>query len=159
MTEFTVREIGVFRADEEGFRIVLGREYAPALAGLEGFGHLQVLWWFSAFDDEASRGTMEMQAPYRDGPKTMGVFATRSPLRPNPLALSCVEVTYIDAERAVIGIAYTDANDGSPILDIKPYTPSLDRVEAPRTPVWCAGWPQSVETGGDFDWAAVFNFE
>ena len=46
--------------------------------------------------------------------------------------------------------------DGTPILDIKPYQPSFDRVEHPESPAWCAAWPHSVETSGAFDWASVF---
>ena len=96
--------------------------------------------------------------PYVNGPDEMGVFATRSPERPNPIALSCAYVTYINEQAGEIGLAYIDANDGSPVLDVKPYTPSLDRVEAPTVPQWCAHWPDNVETSGDFDWEDEFNF-
>ena len=75
----------------------------------------------------------------------MGIFATRSPIRPNPIALTAVEKLHIDYEKGVVQIAYIDANDGSPVLDIKPYTPSLDRIEAPEVPAWCAHWPKSLE--------------
>jgi len=88
----------------------------------------------------------------------MGVFATRAPQRPNPIALSTAHVTYIDLARAVIGLAYIDAAPGSPVLDIKPYTPSLDRVARPSVPGWCAHWPVCVEDSGAFDWQSEFNF-
>lgn len=88
----------------------------------------------------------------------MGVFATRSPLRPNPLALTAVSVLDLDNQTGIIKIAYIDANDGTPVLDIKPYTPSLDRVENPQVPSWCDHWPKSVETSGAFNWAEEFNF-
>ena len=88
----------------------------------------------------------------------LGAFATRTPERPNPIALTCAGVTYLDDENGVIGLTYVDAEAGTPVLDIKPYTPSLDRVETPLVPQWCAHWPQSVEASGDFDWSAVFNF-
>lgn len=45
-----------------------------------------------------------------------------------------------------------------PVLDIKPYTPSLDRVETPNVPEWCSEWPKSTEESGNFDWESVFNF-
>lgn len=45
-----------------------------------------------------------------------------------------------------------DAEDGTPVIDIKPYTPSFDRVESPIVPDWCASWPKDVETSGDFGW-------
>ncbi len=96
--------------------------------------------------------------PYRSAPDTLGTFATRSPARPNPIGITCARVTYIDAQRGVIGLAYVDADDASPLLDIKPYTPSLDRVERPQVPRWCAHWPACVERSGDFDWAGEFLF-
>ncbi len=89
---------------------------------------------------------------HKNSPEVLGTFATRSPMRPNPIALDCVQVTYIDHENAVIGLAYIEAFDGSPVLDIKPYTPSLDRVENPVVPEWCSHWPKSYEESGDFDW-------
>ncbi len=88
----------------------------------------------------------------------MGTFATRSPRRPNPIALSCACVTYIDVEHGIVGLSYIDAHDQSPVLDIKPYTPSIDRVEVPQVPQWCSHWPSNVETSGDFNWEAEFNF-
>ena len=88
----------------------------------------------------------------------MGIFATRSPQRPNPIALSVAEILYIDHEAGVIYIAYADARQGSPVLDLKPYTPSLDRVEHPQVPDWCGHWPRSLEESGDFDWENEFNF-
>ncbi|BAL00077.1 hypothetical protein OBV_28780 [Oscillibacter valericigenes Sjm18-20] len=78
-------------------------------------------------------------------------------MRPNPIALDCVQVTYIDHENAVIGLAYIEAFDGSPVLDIKPYTPSLDRVENPVVPEWCSHWPNCYEESGDFDWKSEMN--
>lgn len=159
MEKYTMQAIGVFRSDERGMRIELDKAYAPALCGLEGFGHIQMLWWFSRCDTPAARQTLQEPSPYKQAPPVLGTFATRSPLRPNPIALSCPEITYIDEQAAVIGIAYADADDGTPVLDIKPYTPSLDRVETPRTPAWCAHWPGSVETSGAFDWDAEFTFE
>ncbi len=68
------------------------------------------------------------------------------------IGLVCVD------ENGVIGLAYIDADDKSPVLDIKPYTPSLDRVEQPEVPIWCKHWPKNVETSGDFDWESEFTF-
>lgn len=158
MEEFIVKKIGVIRNDENGVRLELSLSFAPALIGLEGFSHLSILWWFSDCDNQACRSHLTEEAPYLNAPENLGTFATRSPLRPNPIALSCAQVTHIDDQNAVIGLAYLDAQDGSPVLDIKPYTPSLDRVEEPFVPAWCAHWPKSIEESGDFDWSSVFNF-
>lgn len=88
----------------------------------------------------------------------MGTFATRSPERPNPIALSCCGVTYVDLDNGIIGLEYIDARNGSPVLDIKPYTPSIDRVEKVSMPDWCAHWSRCYEDSGDFDWEKEFNF-
>lgn len=88
----------------------------------------------------------------------MGIFATRSPIRPNPIALSTVEIIHIDYQKGLIQIAYIDANDTTPVLDIKPYTPSLDRVETPGVPEWCCHWPKSLEQSASFAWEEEFNF-
>ena len=157
-THLTLSPIGVVRAEGGAFRLEVAPPYRPALAGLEGFSHLQILWWFSGCEDARSRASRTEEAPYRRGPALLGTFATRSPRRPNPIALSCAGVLGIDRERGVLVLDYLDAEDGSPVLDIKPYLPSLDRVAAPGVPGWCAHWPASVEESGDFDWGAEFSF-
>lgn len=158
MKNITVNPIGKISVNDGEACVVLDKKYIPALEGLEGFSHIQLIWWFDGCDNEASRSLLTTSKPYKKGPETLGMFATRSPQRPNPIALSCCYVTYIDRENGVIGLAYTDAFDESPVLDIKPYTPSLDRVEAPAVPEWCAHWPKSNEASGEFDWEDEFNF-
>lgn len=158
MQNFHVKPIGKTIVNEEGMFIELQKEYIPGLQALDGFSHLSIIWWFSDFDSEECRGILEAPQPYKKAPEVMGIFATRSPIRPNPLALTAVPVIGIDYEKGIIHIAYTDANDGTPVLDIKPYTPSADRVETPGVPEWCAHWPMSLETSEDFDWENEFNF-
>ena len=158
MAIFSVRQIGIIRTDKGGSRIELESEFRPAMVGLEGFEYLNILWWFHHCDNEQSRAHLQEESPYAKGPEILGTFATRSPERPNPIALSCAQVTWLDEEHGVIGLAWLDAEDGSPVLDLKPYTPSADRVENPSVPSWCSHWPKNVETSGDFDWAAEFNF-
>lgn len=155
---FTVKQIGIVCADDNGFRLELFPEYKEASTGLDGFSYINVFWWFFGCDTQSGRSILSENKPYTKGPDRLGVFATRSPQRPNPIALSCAYVTYIDAENGVIGLAYIDADDQSPVLDIKPYTPSLDRVDQPEVPAWCKHWPNNVETSGDFDWESEFNF-
>lgn len=158
MNQFTVKQIGTMEMDGEGMFIKVLPEFIPALKNLEGFSHTDILWWFDGCDDEENRSVLEAESPYKQGPDTMGIFATRSPQRPNPIALSVAEILYIDHEAGAIYIAYTDARQGSPVLDLKPYTPSLDRVEHPQVPDWCGHWPRSLEESGDFDWENEFNF-
>ncbi len=158
MQTYEVHPIGKISVRDEGFFVELEQAYIPALKGLDGFGHINVLWWFSEHDSAQMRSVLEAPQPYKGAPPVMGIFATRSPIRPNPVALTPAEVIHIDYEKGVVQIAYIDANDGSPVIDIKPYTPSLDRVESPKVPDWCAQWPMSLEESGEFDWESVFNF-
>ena len=156
--DFTVKQIGTIHCAEDGFSIRIEPAYRPALTGLDGFGYIQVLWWFDGCDNDEDRAKLTESKPYSHGPDILGAFATRTPQRPNPIAVSTAYVTFLDDENGVIGLAWIDADEGSPVLDIKPYTPSIDRVEEPIVPRWCAHWPQNVETSGDFDWEKEFNF-
>ncbi len=97
-----------------------------AIRGLEGFSHLWLIWEFS--ESEPSR-SLTVRPPGLGGNKRMGVFATRSPFRPNPIGLSCVEIAGIDYEcenAPVIKVLSADLMNGTPILDIKPYLPQFD---------------------------------
>lgn len=98
-----------------------------AVRGLEAFSHLWLIWEFS----KAKRDTWSatVRPPRLGGNERMGVFATRSPFRPNPLGLSCVklESVVIDPDRGpVITVSGIDMLDGTPIYDIKPYIPHAD---------------------------------
>lgn len=155
---YTLTPIGTIVANETGFGLQLSPEYRKAMTGLEGFSHLQILWWFSECDTPEARTHLLEEKPYKNGPDLLGTFATRSPLRPNPIAVTVAAVTHIDPETGFIGLAWIDAFDGTPVLDIKPYSPCTDRVETPSVPEWCRTWPSSVEGCGEFDWSSVFNF-
>ena len=98
-----------------------------ALRGLEGFSHLWLIWEFSQARRESWSPTV--RPPRLGGNKRLGVFATRSPFRPNPLGLSCVRLLEIRQDRAqgpVLVVAGADLMDGTPIYDIKPYLPYAD---------------------------------
>lgn len=158
MEHFIVNPIGRVRITQGNTLIEVDRMYCPALRELDGFSHVNVIWWFDEYDNDEARNVLEATVPYKKGPQTVGVFATRSEFRPNPVALTAVQILNIDYEKGIIRIAFIDAHDGTPVIDLKPYTPSLDRVESPGVPQWCAHWPQSVEKSGDFDWESEFNF-
>lgn len=158
MKTYEVHEIGRVEQNEVGTSIIVDQQYRPALQALEGFSHLMIVWWFHELDDKQMRTVLTTQKPYKHSPEIMGIFATRSPVRPNPIAITTVEVLSIDQTKGIIELTYIDANDQSPVLDIKPYTPSMDRVEAPKVPDWCQDWPNSFESSGDFDWEDVFLF-
>lgn len=158
MKELSVNPIGKIKICGEGMFIELNKSYISALKGLDGFSHVDVIWWFDDCDNKESRSVLEASSPYKKGPSTLGIFATRSPFRPNPIALTAAQIIYIDHENGRIQLAYIDANDGTPVIDLKPYTPSLDRVESPQVPEWCSHWPKSLEKSGEFNWEEEFNF-
>ena len=158
MNEIRVFSIGKITNQNDNAGILLEVKYAPALKGLQGYSHVQIVWWMDGCDNETDRAVLTEEKPYTKGPDEIGIFALRSPERPNPIAVSNSQITYIDEEKGIVGLTYIDAYEGSTVLDIKPYTPSIDRVESPRTPDWCRHWPKSVEESGSFDWAAEFNF-
>ena len=106
--------------------IVFEPEYRnpDALRGLEGFSHLWLIWEFSANRSQGWQPTV--RPPRLGGNERMGVFATRSPFRPNALGLSCVEIDHIDMNGSVIHVRGADLMDGTPIYDIKPYIKYAD---------------------------------
>jgi tRNA-Thr(GGU) m(6)t(6)A37 methyltransferase TsaA len=114
------------RETGEAARIELLPGFVPGLAGLGVGQAIQVLYWV----DRGQRDLIVQSPRHTDGPR--GVFALRSPVRPNPIALGTVLVTSLDTEAGIIGIDATDAFDGTPVLDIKPW---ISTVDVP--PGWC----------------------
>ena len=109
--------------------IIFTPEYrnADALRGLEDFSHIWLVWQFSGAVRESWSPTV--RPPRLGGNTRMGVFATRSPFRPNPIGLSSVRldhIAYTDALGPVLHVRGADLVDGTPILDIKPYLPYGD---------------------------------
>jgi len=96
-------------------RIELDPEMLPALKGLELKSRIQILYWF----DEADRTALQRAPKWSETNEKFGVFALRSPMRPNPIALSTVELLKIDGN--VLTVSALDCRDGTPLLDIKPY--------------------------------------
>jgi tRNA-Thr(GGU) m(6)t(6)A37 methyltransferase TsaA len=106
-------------------------EFEPGLADIEGFSHLFVLWEF----DRAQGFELTGTPPSDDRPH--GVFATRSPLRPNPIGLTAVELLRREGPR--LHVRGLDMLDGTPILDLKPYLSSIPEEKL------CRGWLAEAE--------------
>lgn len=109
--------------------IVFNPEYRnpDALRGLEGFSHIWLIWEFSEAVREDWSPTV--RPPRLGGNTRMGVFATRSPFRPNPIGLSCVKLDSIELstpDGPILHVSGADLMDGTPIYDIKPYIPYTD---------------------------------
>ena len=114
---------------------------ADALRGLDGFSHLWLIWDFSeAHRDEWSP---TVRPPRLGGNQRMGVFATRSPFRPNPIGISSVEISRIELntpDGPIIYIKGADLMDGTPIYDIKPYIPYADSIPDAAQGFTAAPW-------------------
>jgi tRNA-Thr(GGU) m(6)t(6)A37 methyltransferase TsaA len=106
-------------------------DYADALADLEGFERVWLLYWF-----DRARPFTPRVVPYRDRVER-GLFATRAPARPNPIGLSAVRL--LERTGSVLRVADIDVLDGTPLLDIKPYVPRFDAHPESR-----AGWVDSA---------------
>ncbi len=110
-------------------RIVFEKEYrsADAVRGLQDFSHIWLIWQFSEAVREKG-WSATVRPPLLGGNTRMGVFATRSPFRPNPIGLSCVKLERIEftEEGPVLYVAGADLMNGTPIYDIKPYLPYAD---------------------------------
>ena len=109
--------------------IVFTEKYrdASALRGIEGYSHLWLIWQFSK--SVTKRFSPTVKPPRLGGNQRVGVFATRSPFRPNPLGLSCVKLEKVEwhtPSGPVLRVAGADLLDGTPIYDIKPYLPYVD---------------------------------
>ncbi|NLH41349.1 MAG: tRNA (N6-threonylcarbamoyladenosine(37)-N6)-methyltransferase TrmO [Planctomycetes bacterium] len=107
-------------------------EYAEGLKDLNGFSHLILLYHFH----RAGKPQLTVVPFTDDAPR--GVFSTRHPRRPNPIGLSVVRLVRI--EGTILHLLDVDILDGTPLLDIKPYVPRFDGVEAPK-----GGWTETVD--------------
>lgn len=148
--------IGQVKAGADGYMLKIDPQYCDALLGLDEFSHILVLWWSHYLDSPEHRSVLIADQPYKNAPEKLGIFATRSPLRPNPICITATSVLHVDMDNGLIIIPWLDAEDGTPILDIKPYHPSSDRVRDVQMPAWCQHWPGSLEESADFDWEAEF---
>ena len=136
MNRIEIEPIGVVRSDyreEAGTpiqpkfshdgqaKVVLNPELVDGLKDLEGFDRIWLIFWL----DRAKEAELQI-VPYRDD-RLHGVFATRSPQRPNPIGISAVKLDYIKGNE--IYISEHDILDGTPLLDIKPYSSTFDVFE------------------------------
>lgn len=121
------RQSGI--VDELRAKIVFEPQYRnpDALRGIEGFSHLWLIWQFS--ENLRSDWSPTVRPPRLGGNTRMGVFATRSPFRPNGLGLSCVRLLGVEKDEKLgccLVVAGADLMDGTPIFDLKPYVPYAD---------------------------------
>ena len=117
------RQSGLAPSLEGEVHLLAPYKRPEALRGLEGFERIWLIWGFSLNPDS---GSMTVRPPRLGGNERVGVFASRSPFRPNGLGLSCVKIAAVDAGQGIIRVLGADLADGTPIYDIKPYVPYTD---------------------------------
>lgn len=129
-TEIELYPIGFVEKSDGHSKIVVNGEFEDALEQIEQFNCLVILYWLHKVDD---RSVLKIKPRFRDTP-VLGVFATRFPARPNPIGISTVEL--VERSGNALIVKGLDAENGTPVIDIKPYIPIYDEpkveVELPH---------------------------
>ena len=131
---FSIDPIGVVTRQDENLWIDIFEDYSDGLLGLEGFSHINVLFWFHENDTPDKRAVLQVH-PRRDEQNPLtGVFATHSPVRPNLIGLTRCKILSIEGSRIII--EDIDALSGTPVIDIKCYIPDSGEDSEVQVPDW-----------------------
>jgi tRNA-Thr(GGU) m(6)t(6)A37 methyltransferase TsaA len=134
-TFFKLHPVGEVKRQRGSIKLEILDKYRDALKGLDGFSHIFVIYWFDRNDTPEKRNILQIHPRGNRRNPLTGVFACRAPMRPNLIALSLCKV--LSVRNGKVTVDKIDAFDGSPILDIKPYIPSIDNGgEGVRVPNW-----------------------
>ena len=137
-----LRFVGIVeKTGEQEAKVRVFPEFCAGLRGIQDFSHLIILYWIHLRDKEEERRTLLVFPRRHMVNVEMGVFATRSPTRPNPIGLCVVEL--LKVEDCVLTMKDLDALEGSPIIDIKPYIPRADSIPSARVPEWTSHGPKA----------------
>ena len=139
--EGEIRFIGVVEEAGELSKLRIFPEFCLGLQRLNDFSHIIILYWFHLRDNETERRTLRVVPRRHPEAPQVGVFASRSPSRPNPVGLCVTELVKI--EECALTVKGLDALQNSPIIDIKPYIPRADSISKARVPEWTSGGPRT----------------
>jgi tRNA (adenine37-N6)-methyltransferase len=145
---FQVYPIGYVRRSEDDFHLEILEPYRPALQDLQYFSHVIVFFWADRFDNDEDRQNMTAKPPHFEDGRTTGVFATRSPHRPNPILTTPCRIVSVDETTGIIRVNNIDALADTAIIDLKAYYPVADRVKDATIPDWLFDWPEWVPDDG-----------
>lgn len=126
-------------AGEDKARLRVFPEFCAALKGIDEFSHIIVLYWIHLRDNQEERSVLHVIPRRHTKDVKVGVFACRSPSRPNPIGLCVVELSKVDG--CMLTVRGLDAFENSPIIDIKPYIPRADAVSTAHVPEWTGQGP------------------
>jgi tRNA-Thr(GGU) m(6)t(6)A37 methyltransferase TsaA len=118
--------------EEAESEIMIDAAWADALEGIEEFSHVWVVWWLDGAENPPD--ALRVHPQRRQDLPLVGLFATRSPQRPNPIALTAVRL--VRREGTTLTVSGLDAFEGSPVLDLKPYLRRGDLIADARQPLW-----------------------
>ena len=155
--EYMIEAIGEVKNENGSTIIQINQKYRDGLLNIDGFQYLQVIWWGHLHNTPEKRSEVLIDKPYKSGPDQIGVFATRSEVRPNPILITTIYAFEVDLKEGKIHTPYIDAANGTKVLDIKPYH-KTERIKDCVVPAWCDHWPSWYEDAAHFDWESEFNF-
>jgi tRNA-Thr(GGU) m(6)t(6)A37 methyltransferase TsaA len=131
---FKVFPMGKVRKEKGSVYLEIHRRYKDALLGLEDFSHILVFYWFHGNDCSEKRSTLQVHPRGNRKNPLRGVFATRSPVRPNLIGLSVCKI--LSVKDGVIRVDEIDAFEGTPVIDIKPCLSQRDLTAEVKIPEW-----------------------
>jgi tRNA (adenine37-N6)-methyltransferase len=132
--DIRINPIGLVKAEGDRKVIELRPELAPALDGLSTFSRVWVIFWFHENDAPEKRATLKVHPRRNPANPLTGVFATRAPVRPNLIGMTCCRI--VGVNQNLLEVDGLDAHEGSPVLDLKPYLPMSDAHPEAHTPEW-----------------------
>ncbi len=129
---YLLQPVGWVRKDGGQVLIEVAAPFLPALLGLEQYSHVWVLFWFHENDNPQDRRVLQVHPCRNPANPLAGVFAARSPVRPNLIGFSAARLLKVKGNHVIL--AELDARDGTPVLDIKPYLPVSDAIGEATAP-------------------------
>lgn len=140
----SLSKLGTIRKQNGNYYLEIPDNFEQYINKLHGFSHIKVIWWFHKFEKDIYKKTLECSPPYENAPKT-GIFASRSPVRPNPIAITTAKIIEIDKKLKRIKVSLLDCFDNTPLLGISPYIPEVDFVSEYRLPKWLDHWSKWLD--------------
>ncbi len=148
---YQISSIGkIIKNPGESPKICINAEFRPGMEHLDKFSHLLIFWWATQCDNSVDRQVLRVQIPqdrFPNAPQS-GVFSSRSPARPNPIMLTIIIQAGVDYANGIITTPHIDAHHDTPVIDVKPYLPSSERVIDTKVAPWLNSLNRSYQPPG-----------
>jgi len=136
-----VEFIGVVEKSGKISRVKVFTKFCTGLQAIDRYSHVVILYWFHLRDSKKERCTLQVTPKRHPGAPQGGVFASRSPSRPNPIGMCVAKI--VRFKNCTLYVRGLDAVEGTPVVDIKPYLPRSDSVPGARVPTWTLRGPKT----------------